>query len=367
MVRVNDPRRDPASVKSDVSRFCAARGSEAEAALHARVVVASCASAGFLADSWATPTASDAKKKTRPLSSHAFTHVFVDEAGQATVPETLVPLRMTSASQTRAVVLAGDPKQLGPVVHAASRARAARVALSVRGGDARGGGAGSDSPGDTSRSAPSREAHAQLPLARGHLRVILGVVLRQRARRGGARRERGAPRVARRRARRRRRTSKPRGNGGNGGNGELVRELGELALVRALGDEDIGERDRGTKKSSRARAVRGRARCADEGGYGRGALVLQRDGGADAGGRPRRLALARRRAGREGGLRGRRRAGAVRGRVGGCIAQASNLRRRRDRAVPRAGGAPTHARCARAGWEPCASARWTTTRARRRR
>ena len=128
MVRVNDPRRDPASVKSDVSRFCAARGSEAEAALHARVVVASCASAGFLADSWATPTASDAKKKTRPLSSHAFTHVFVDEAGQATVPETLVPLRMTSASQTRAVVLAGDPKQLGPVVHAAS-ARALRESL----------------------------------------------------------------------------------------------------------------------------------------------------------------------------------------------------------------------------------------------
>ena len=36
MVRVNDPRRDPASVKSDVSRFCAASGSEAEAALHAR-------------------------------------------------------------------------------------------------------------------------------------------------------------------------------------------------------------------------------------------------------------------------------------------------------------------------------------------
>ena len=35
---------------------------------------------------------------------------------------------MTSASQTRAVVLAGDPKQLGPVVHAAS-ARALRESL----------------------------------------------------------------------------------------------------------------------------------------------------------------------------------------------------------------------------------------------
>ena len=117
MVRVNDPRRDPASVKSEVSRFCAALGSEGAAALKARVVVCSCASAGFLAD----------LLSATPL---VFTHVFVDEAGQATVPETLVPLRMTSATRTRALVLAGDPKQLGPVVHAAS-ARALRESLLV--------------------------------------------------------------------------------------------------------------------------------------------------------------------------------------------------------------------------------------------
>ena len=115
MVRVNDPRRDPATVKSDVSRFCAAPGSEGAAARRARVVVASCASAGVLADLLsATPV--------------EFTHVFVDEAGQATVPETLVPVRMTSASRTRALVLAGDPKQLGPVVHSAC-ARALRESL----------------------------------------------------------------------------------------------------------------------------------------------------------------------------------------------------------------------------------------------
>lgn len=69
-----------------------------------------------------------------------FTHVFVDEAGQATEPESLIPLSLLSetSGQVRPsavcvealvtadcsvslwfmpqMVLAGDPKQLGPVV-----------------------------------------------------------------------------------------------------------------------------------------------------------------------------------------------------------------------------------------------------------
>ncbi|XP_046435519.1 probable RNA helicase armi [Neodiprion fabricii] len=44
-----------------------------------------------------------------------FTHVFVDEAGQATEPEILVPLNFIHAD-TGHVILAGDPMQLGPVV-----------------------------------------------------------------------------------------------------------------------------------------------------------------------------------------------------------------------------------------------------------
>jgi hypothetical protein len=117
-------------VKSDVVRFCASGGSESAAARNARVVVASCASAGLLAEAFATAnggrefpqTKTDEKNanENKGASSFAFTHVLVDEAGQATVPETLVPLRMTSGKTTRAVVLAGDPKQLGPVVHASS-------------------------------------------------------------------------------------------------------------------------------------------------------------------------------------------------------------------------------------------------------
>lgn len=44
-----------------------------------------------------------------------FSHVFVDEAGQATEPEILVPLNFIHADNGH-VVLAGDPMQLGPVV-----------------------------------------------------------------------------------------------------------------------------------------------------------------------------------------------------------------------------------------------------------
>ena len=44
----------------------------------------------------------------------AFTHILVDEAGQALGPETLIPLSLAGPS-TR-VVLCGDPQQLGPLV-----------------------------------------------------------------------------------------------------------------------------------------------------------------------------------------------------------------------------------------------------------
>uniref|UniRef100_T1HW02 RNA helicase n=1 Tax=Rhodnius prolixus TaxID=13249 RepID=T1HW02_RHOPR len=44
-----------------------------------------------------------------------FTHIFVDEAGQTTEPETLIPIAGIQPGSTR-VVFAGDPKQLGPVI-----------------------------------------------------------------------------------------------------------------------------------------------------------------------------------------------------------------------------------------------------------
>lgn len=44
-----------------------------------------------------------------------FTHIFVDEAGQATEPEVFVSVKALADTATN-VVLSGDPKQLGPII-----------------------------------------------------------------------------------------------------------------------------------------------------------------------------------------------------------------------------------------------------------
>lgn len=46
-----------------------------------------------------------------------FTHIFIDESGHATEPETVIPLSgLVDGKTTVQVVFAGDPKQLGPVI-----------------------------------------------------------------------------------------------------------------------------------------------------------------------------------------------------------------------------------------------------------
>ena len=52
------------------------------------------------------------------MSDH-FTHIFIDEAGHATEPETVIPLAgllNIHKANGGQLVLAGDPKQLGPVI-----------------------------------------------------------------------------------------------------------------------------------------------------------------------------------------------------------------------------------------------------------
>ncbi|CAE6499995.1 unnamed protein product [Rhizoctonia solani] len=44
-----------------------------------------------------------------------FTHIFIDEAGQGSEPEVMIPI-LTMAGPNTNVVLSGDPKQLGPVI-----------------------------------------------------------------------------------------------------------------------------------------------------------------------------------------------------------------------------------------------------------
>lgn len=47
-----------------------------------------------------------------------FTHIFIDEAGHATEPETVVALAGLASRRKleTQVILAGDPKQLGPII-----------------------------------------------------------------------------------------------------------------------------------------------------------------------------------------------------------------------------------------------------------
>jgi helicase MOV-10 len=61
-----------------------------------RVVVCTCLSAGFICCS-------------------QFSHVFIDEAGQATESEAMVVVKNTVKSPTK-LILSGDPKQLRPIV-----------------------------------------------------------------------------------------------------------------------------------------------------------------------------------------------------------------------------------------------------------
>ena len=57
-----------------------------------------------------------------------FRHVFIDEAGQATEPETCIALAGIISSDMGQLVMAGDPQQLGPIVRSPL---AAKFGLSV--------------------------------------------------------------------------------------------------------------------------------------------------------------------------------------------------------------------------------------------
>ncbi|KAH9477519.1 Putative helicase mov-10-B.1 [Psilocybe cubensis] len=66
-----------------------------------RVVVSTCVSASFSAGIG--------------MARGHFTHIFIDEAGQAMEPEAFVSIKTMADSNTN-IVLSGDPKQLGPIV-----------------------------------------------------------------------------------------------------------------------------------------------------------------------------------------------------------------------------------------------------------
>ncbi|TRY96813.1 hypothetical protein DNTS_015987 [Danionella cerebrum] len=100
LARVNASSRQEESMAEELWQYARA-GEDIRLASFHRIVVSTCSSAGMFYQIG--------------LRVGHFTHVFVDEAGQATEPETLIPLSLLSESSGQ-IVLAGDPKQLGPVI-----------------------------------------------------------------------------------------------------------------------------------------------------------------------------------------------------------------------------------------------------------
>lgn len=76
-------------------------------ALFNPIIIASCTTAGLLRHNHISVVGA-------PMHFH---YVFIDEAGQALLPEALVPMTLAlSSDMGGAIMLVGDPKQLGPVV-----------------------------------------------------------------------------------------------------------------------------------------------------------------------------------------------------------------------------------------------------------
>ncbi|KAL7635976.1 UNVERIFIED_CONTAM: hypothetical protein RMT77_013794 [Armadillidium vulgare] len=100
IVRINAFNRNLNNISEDLAPYCIT-SSDLKVAIRHRIIVSTAISSGLL--------------YTARIKNGHFTHVIVDEAGQLTEPETLVALNFVN-SESGQIVLAGDPKQLGPVV-----------------------------------------------------------------------------------------------------------------------------------------------------------------------------------------------------------------------------------------------------------
>ncbi|KFR11161.1 Putative helicase Mov10l1, partial [Opisthocomus hoazin] len=100
MVRVNAIFRSAEQIDDMVKPYCK-DGDDIWKALWFRIVITTCSSAGMFYQA--------------EIRLGHFTHVILDEAGQASEPESLIPVGLISEANGQ-IVLVGDPKQLGPVV-----------------------------------------------------------------------------------------------------------------------------------------------------------------------------------------------------------------------------------------------------------
>ncbi|XP_051045069.1 RNA helicase Mov10l1 [Phodopus roborovskii] len=100
MVRVNATCRFEETIIDAIKPYCR-DGEDIWRASRFRIIITTCSSAGLFYQIG--------------VRVGYFTHVFVDEAGQASEPECLIPLGLISDVNGQ-IVLAGDPMQLGPVI-----------------------------------------------------------------------------------------------------------------------------------------------------------------------------------------------------------------------------------------------------------
>ena len=103
MARFNAAQRQEEGIPDIIRDFCY-RNEDVDTAiavLRHRVVVATCNTIGGLLK--------------LNLKNVPFTHAFLDEAGHMMEPEAMIPIGLTSISGGQ-IVMAGDPKQLGPVL-----------------------------------------------------------------------------------------------------------------------------------------------------------------------------------------------------------------------------------------------------------
>ncbi|XP_047452649.1 RNA helicase Mov10l1 [Mugil cephalus] len=100
LARVNATFRQYESIPEVLKPYSKAGEDIRHAAFH-RIVVSTCSSAGMF--------------HNIGIQVGHFTHVFLDEASQATEPESLIPISLVSERDGQ-IVLAGDPCQLGPIV-----------------------------------------------------------------------------------------------------------------------------------------------------------------------------------------------------------------------------------------------------------
>ncbi|TMS05684.1 RNA helicase Mov10l1 [Larimichthys crocea] len=100
LARVNASCRQDESIPEVLRQYSRAGEDIRHASFH-RIVVSTCSSAGMF--------------HNIGLQVGHFTHLFLDEAGQATEPESLIPMSLVSERDGQ-MVLAGDPRQLGPIV-----------------------------------------------------------------------------------------------------------------------------------------------------------------------------------------------------------------------------------------------------------